>query len=140
MLRKGGSWRSPSDPGKRLAVSRYDASQGGWVARLALGIVLLYVAFLAFRVLRILSPWVALSAGLACTLVGLYHLFGVARLALKYATRDPYSLDVLKEVDEKLRNQPEHVHPDEMEGVYCPSCDEVYVDDVRFCPRCGRSL
>lgn len=121
-------------------MSRYDASQGGWLARLALGIVLLYVALLAFRVLRILSPWVALSAGLACALVGLYHLLSVARLALKHATRDPYSLDVLKEVDEQLRNQPEDVHPDDMEGVYCPSCDEVYVDDIRFCPRCGRSL
>lgn len=121
-------------------MSRYDASRAGWAARLALGIVLLYVAFLALRVLRVLSPWVALSVGIACALVGLYHLLGVARLALKAASRDPYSLDVLKEVDERLRNQPDDIHPDEMEGVYCPSCDEVYVDDVRFCPRCGRSL
>lgn len=56
--------------------------------------------------------------------------------------RDPYSLDSLREADEraKFRAVEEQHMQMQLIGGYCAFCDETYPEEMRACPRCGRMM
>jgi hypothetical protein len=53
--------------------------------------------------------------------------------------RDPYDLKLLREIHEQEEIRNVRVPEARGDNVVCPTCGEVYGNDLPACPRCGRS-
>jgi hypothetical protein len=93
------------------------------------------VALLALALPAPLSTAGLIVSGLLFGLAAARALAGVVR------RRDPYSLELLREMDEQARDplpELEEIDPGD-EAVSCPSCGSVYPAEYGLCPECGRS-
>jgi hypothetical protein len=108
------------------------------ISSAALGLALLLMGVMLLRLLR--GPLLIAGLGIGGTMAvaGLYMLVRASWPYLRRLARDPYSLDALREVEESSENEP--LETEKPHGVYCPTCDEVYPEHYRICPRCGRKL
>lgn len=76
--------------------------------------------------------------GLTLAVVGLiYAYLGYRDLR---PARDPYDLKLLREIHEREELKNVRVPESIADSVLCPSCGEVYDNDLSICPRCGRRV
>lgn len=71
--------------------------------------------------------------------IGSCLVFAVLGLLALRQRRDPYDLQLLREIHEREEMLKARVPDPHGDLVYCPYCSDVYSSEYPMCPKCGRS-